>query len=297
MRSGRDPVRTVTSRSVSCARPPTGAASSNPGNDLARRAGPRRPFEKIGPEERDPTLLALCDVARDRGIVVQVGSIPVLVGDKVANRAFVIGAGGDSGLLRQDPPFDVDLPSGEKMARVRHLHGRRPGGPRRNSVGPDRGHDLLRRAFSSPLPHACRERRLVSLAPACFTKQTGEAHWHVLQRARAIETGSFMLSAAQGGQHEDGRETFGHSIIVDPWGRVLAEAGTEPGVILAEIDTRLVADALAHSDAEACPPVPHRNDQRQTASRRSVTRFLRRRPIRRKAPPGRRIGYSPLAES
>ncbi len=73
-------------------------------------------------------------------------------------------------------------------------------------------------------------------APACFTRQTGEAHWHVLHRARAIETGAFMISAAQGGKHEDGRETYGHSLIVDPWGRVLAEAGTEPGVILAEID-------------------------------------------------------------
>jgi predicted amidohydrolase len=80
-------------------------------------------------------------------------------------------------------------------------------------------------------------------APAAFTKQTGEAHWHVLHRARAIETGSFMISAAQGGRHEDGRETFGHSLIVDPWGRILAEGGTEPGVILAEIDVGLVTEA------------------------------------------------------
>ena len=80
-------------------------------------------------------------------------------------------------------------------------------------------------------------------APACFTRQTGEAHWHVLHRARAIETGSFMMSAAQGGIHEDGRETFGHSLIVDPWGRILAEAGSDPGVILAEIDVGQVAEA------------------------------------------------------
>jgi len=79
-------------------------------------------------------------------------------------------------------------------------------------------------------------------APAAFTKQTGEAHWHVLHRARAIETGSFMISAAQGGLHEDGRETYGHSVIIDPWGRVLADGGTEPGVFLAEIDTGLVAE-------------------------------------------------------
>jgi len=82
-------------------------------------------------------------------------------------------------------------------------------------------------------------------APACFTRQTGEAHWVVLHRARAIETGSFMMSAAQAGRHEDGRETFGHSIIVDPWGRVLAEADDQPGVIVAEIDPALVADARA----------------------------------------------------
>ena len=72
--------------------------------------------------------------------------------------------------------------------------------------------------------------------PAAFTRQTGTAHWSVLQRARAIETGCFVISAAQGGRHEDGRETFGHSLIVDPWGDVLAEAGTDPGVIIAEID-------------------------------------------------------------
>ncbi len=87
-------------------------------------------------------------------------------------------------------------------------------------------------------------------APAAFTRQTGEAHWHILQRARAIETGSFMISAAQGGRHEDGRETYGHSLIVDPWGRVLADAGgAEPGVILAEIDLGLVADARSRVPA------------------------------------------------
>ena len=83
-------------------------------------------------------------------------------------------------------------------------------------------------------------------APAAFTRQTGEAHWHVLQRARAIENGAFMISAAQGGLHEDGRETFGHSIIVDPWGRVLAEAEhDEPAVIVAEIDPVQSAAARA----------------------------------------------------
>jgi len=81
--------------------------------------------------------------------------------------------------------------------------------------------------------------------PSAFTRQTGEAHWHVLMRARAIENGCFVLAAAQGGTHENGRETFGHSIVVDPWGRVIAEGGTVPAVIMAEIDPAAVAAARA----------------------------------------------------
>ncbi|MFH1557588.1 MAG: nitrilase-related carbon-nitrogen hydrolase, partial [Pseudomonadota bacterium] len=83
----------------------------------------------------------------------------------------------------------------------------------------------------------------VLTVPAAFTRPTGEAHWHVLLRARAIENGAYVLAAAQGGRHENGRETYGHSLIVDPWGRVIAEGGTDPGVILAEIDLKEVAAA------------------------------------------------------
>ena len=79
--------------------------------------------------------------------------------------------------------------------------------------------------------------------PSSFTRQTGEAHWHVLMRARAIENGCFVIAAAQGGDHEDGRSTFGHSLVVDPWGKVIAEGGTEPGVIFADIDPAEVAVA------------------------------------------------------
>jgi deaminated glutathione amidase len=81
--------------------------------------------------------------------------------------------------------------------------------------------------------------------PSAFTRQTGEAHWHVLCRARAIENGAFVLAAAQGGKHENGRETFGHSLVVDPWGRVLAEGGTDPGVIVAVIDPAAATAARA----------------------------------------------------
>ena len=81
--------------------------------------------------------------------------------------------------------------------------------------------------------------------PAAFTRQTGEAHWHVLIRARAIETGAFVLAATQGGLHESGRATFGHSLIVSPWGEILAEAGEEPGVVFADIDLQASAEARA----------------------------------------------------
>src|SRR5260370_26683159 len=81
--------------------------------------------------------------------------------------------------------------------------------------------------------------------PSSFTKQGGEAHWHVLHRARAIENGCFVFAAAQGGSHENGRDTFGHSLIVDPWGRVLAEGGGDPAVVIAEVDPAAVATARA----------------------------------------------------
>ena len=79
--------------------------------------------------------------------------------------------------------------------------------------------------------------------PAAFTRITGEAHWHILLRSRAIETGCFVIAPAQGGKHQDGRETYGHSLIIDPWGEILAEAGTEPGIISATLDLARVDEA------------------------------------------------------
>jgi predicted amidohydrolase len=81
--------------------------------------------------------------------------------------------------------------------------------------------------------------------PSSFTKQTGEAHWHILNRARAIENGCYVFAAAQGGHHENGRDTFGHSLVIDPWGRILAEGDVEPAVVMAEIDPAAVGTARA----------------------------------------------------
>ena len=114
--------------------------------------------------------------------------------------------------------------------------------------------------------------------PSAFTVPTGKAHWHVLLRARAIEAQCFVLAAAQGGKHDNGRETYGHSLVVGPWGEILAEGGTEPGVIFADIDPAKVAEArgrvpsLEHdrpfgiAAATASPPdLPSSSKVRQTS--------------------------------
>jgi deaminated glutathione amidase len=204
-----------------------------------------RLFAHVTTEDRDPTLAALREAAREARAVVQIGSIAVRAGDKVANRAYLIGDDGEI-LAAYDKLhlFDVDLPSGERWRESATYTGGAcaiVADTPLATVGLTICYDIRFPSLYRALAEAGAE---VLTAPACFTRQTGEAHWHVLQRARAIETGAFVISAAQGGRHEDGRETYGHSLIVDPWGRVLADAGgSEPGVITAEIDLALVADA------------------------------------------------------
>lgn len=201
-------------------------------------------LDKVGPQERDPLIAALRQVAREKGVVVHIGSLALKEGDRLANRAVVIDAAGDiAATYDKIHLFDVDLPNGQSWRESSTY----AGGHQAVAValpwalfGVTICYDLRFPLLYRVLAAAGAE---VLAAPSCFTKETGEAHWHVLQRARAIETGAFMISAAQGGRHEDGRETFGHSIIVDPWGRVLAEAGTEPGVILAAVDPALAAEA------------------------------------------------------
>ncbi len=201
-------------------------------------------FEKVGPEETDITLAGLRDVARETGVVVHIGSIAVRSGDKIANRAYLIDREGEI-TARYDKVhlFDVDLPNGESWRESATY----TGGDK--AVLADTPWGLLGLTICYDVRFPALYRALAEggasmlSAPACFTRQTGEAHWHVLHRARAIETGSFMISAAQGGVHEDGRETFGHSVIIDPWGRVLADGSAEPGLVMAEIDLSLVADA------------------------------------------------------
>ena len=201
-------------------------------------------FRQARSEAQDTYLEAMRSEARRLKITLHLGSIAVRDGEKIANRAYLIDANGTI-TARYDKIhlYDVDLPNGESWRESRTYSG----GHRAVAAeipGTSLGISICYDVRFPPLYHALAQAGVEVLsAPACFTKQTGEAHWHVLQRCRAIETGSFMISAAQIGPHEDGRETYGHSLIVDPWGRVLADAGTEPGVILADIDLGLVRDA------------------------------------------------------
>ncbi|WP_048645135.1 carbon-nitrogen hydrolase family protein [Nitratireductor soli] len=187
-------------------------------------------------------------LAEELSIHVHLGSTAVALDDgKVANRAFLFAPdGGLTATYDKLHMFDVDLDNGESWRESATY------APGEKAVVADLPFGRLGFAICYDLrfPQLFRALALagaaVLTAPAAFTRQTGEAHWHVLVRARAIENGAFMIAAAQGGRHEDGRETFGHSLIVDPWGKVLAEAAhDEPGVILADLDLAQVSAARA----------------------------------------------------
>jgi len=198
-------------------------------------------------EEADASLATLREVARKLGIYVHIGSLAIRISpDRAANRSFLIDPKGDI-LARYDKihMFDVDLAGGESYRESRNY---RPG---ELAVLADLPWGRLGLTVCYDLRFPALYRALAEAGatmltiPSAFTKQTGEAHWHVLIRSRAVENGCFVFAAAQGGRHENGRDTFGHSLIVDPWGRILAEGDTEPGVIVAEIDPAEVAKARA----------------------------------------------------
>ncbi|MGA2891799.1 MAG: carbon-nitrogen hydrolase family protein [Xanthobacteraceae bacterium] len=202
-------------------------------------------FAKIVAEEQDSTLASLREVARQLSIYIHIGSLAVKASpDKAANRSLLIDRKGEV-IARYDKihMFDVDLAGGESY---RESNNYRPGELAViadlpwGRLGVTVCYDLRFPALYRALAEAGASFLAI---PSAFTRQTGEAHWHVLQRARAIENGCFVFAAAQGGKHENGRETFGHSLVVDPWGRILAEGGTDPGVLIAEIDPAAVAAA------------------------------------------------------
>jgi deaminated glutathione amidase len=206
-----------------------------------------RLFAAIEPEDNDGSLAAFRELARKLGIYLHVGSLAIkLSAEKAANRSFLIDRKGEI-VARYDKihMFDVDLADGESYRESRNY---RPGDL---AVAADLPWGRLGLTVCYDLRFPALYRALAEAGcsflaiPSAFTQQTGEAHWHVLNRARAIENGAFVLAAAQGGKHENGRATYGHSLVVDPWGRVIAEGGSDPGVILASIDPAEVSAARA----------------------------------------------------
>jgi predicted amidohydrolase len=214
--------------------------------DSSRAAKARRP------QDEDSVLAACREAARRHRIWLHIGSLAVLVEDgKVANRSFIIDREGEiRGTYDKLHLFDVDLPTGESW-RESNTYSAGKGvvlvnGTPVGRLGLTICYDLRFPALFARLSEAGAD---VIAVPAAFTVPTGRAHWHVLLRARAIEAGLFIVAAAQVGHHEDGRTTYGHSLVIDPWGEVLLDMGEEPGVGFADIELKRISDVRARIPA------------------------------------------------
>jgi predicted amidohydrolase len=198
-------------------------------------------------EAHDPALPAFAALAKELGVWLLIGSLAIKVSaTKTANRSFLIDPhGAITARYSKIHLFDVDLPSGEKYRESNTVAGgdeavvaQTPWG----GIGLSICYDIR---FGRLYRQLAQRGAFAFTAPSAFTQTTGQAHWHVLLRARAIENGAYMIAPAQGGTHANGRKTYGHSLIVGPWGEVLAEGGTDPGVFVAEIDPALSTEARA----------------------------------------------------
>ena len=196
-------------------------------------------------EEADVSLARCQELARSLGIYLHIGSLAIGISpDRAINRSFLIGPEGNV-LASYDKihMFDIDLEGGESYRESANYQ------PGETAVISDLPWGRIGLTICYDLRFPALYRALAEsgaaflTVPSAFTRKTGEAHWHTLLRARAIETGCFVFAAAQAGLHENKRETYGHSLIVGPWGEVLAEGGVEPGVFLAKIDPAKVETA------------------------------------------------------
>ncbi|MBH61924.1 MAG: amidohydrolase [Alphaproteobacteria bacterium] len=215
------------------------------------------------PEAEHVALAAFRDAARDTGAWLLPGSLGISADDgRVHNRSYLIDS--DGGIVaRYDKihMFDVDLPSGESYRESKNF---KPGGDTVITPTPW-GLLGLTVCYDVRFPHLYRTlakagARFITV-PSAFTRTTGTAHWHVLLRSRAIETGCFVIAPAQCGTHPGERQTYGHSLIVNPWGEVLSDGGGNPGIVVAEIDCAKIDEArhmvpsLAHDQPLPEPEV------------------------------------------
>ncbi len=221
-------------------------------------------LKKALPESEHPAIPAFRALARETGAWVLAGSLSIRAdSSKYANRSLLFDTAGNI-VARYDKLhlFDVDLPGGERYRESERI----APGDRAVLVPTPWGVLGMTICYDVRFPQLYRALAKAGATmftvPAAFTVPTGRAHWHVLNRARAIECGAFVIAAAQCGTHAQGRRTYGHSLIIDPWGEVLAEGGEEPGVIVAEIDPAKAAEArqripaLQHDRGFAAPEMP-----------------------------------------
>jgi predicted amidohydrolase len=198
-------------------------------------------------EAHDPALPVFAALARELNIRLLIGSLAIKVSDtKTANRSFLFAPDGTiTARYSKIHLFDVALTSGESYRESNTVEGGDEAVVADTEFGPVGLSICYDLRFPQLYRRLAQKGAFLLAVPSAFTVPTGQAHWHVLLRARAIENGAFVIAPAQGGTHANGRKTYGHSLIVAPWGEVLAEAATEPGVIVADIDPALSALARA----------------------------------------------------
>lgn len=222
---------------------------ATPENTLRMDRDKARMFAAVGPEDGDGELKAWGRMAQEFGVWLLLGSGAIAAGPgKVFNRSFLFDdAGKIAARYDKINLFDVTLGNGENYRESDTVQGGAKAalveGPMRAKIGLSICYDLRFAPLYSAYAKAGAD---IITVPAAFTVPTGQAHWETLLRARAIETHAFIIAPAQGGRHEDGRATYGHSLIVDPWGKVLAKLDhDEPGYIVADLDLDAVEAARA----------------------------------------------------
>ncbi|NNG02672.1 MAG: carbon-nitrogen hydrolase family protein [Inquilinus sp.] len=234
-----------------------------PENVAAVVLGRQMVLERAEPVDSHPGIPFFAELARETGATLLAGSLSIALpgGTQAANRSFLFDPAGQVvATYDKIHMFDVDLAGGESYRESETF---RPGERAVVAPTPWGGlgmticYDVRFAYLYRALAQAGAE---ILSVPAAFTRQTGEAHWHLLLRARAVETGCFVVAPAQTGTHDRGRQTFGHSLIVAPWGEILADAGEDVGIVTAEIDmarvreARAAVPALRHDREFALPP-------------------------------------------
>lgn len=228
-----------------------------PENTCHLRFSSAEKLQSAFPADDHPAITHYSALAKELGIWLLIGSLTIKLDDqKLANRSFLFSdQGACVATYDKIHLFDVDLPTGESHRESDYIN------PGTRAVLADTPWGTMGLSICYDVRFSYLYRKLAQAGaslltvPAAFTVPTGEAHWETLLRARAIETGSFVLAPAQTGTHEGGRKTYGHSMIIDPWGKILAEAGDDIGFIIADLDLAAVTKAR-----QAIPALQHDQD-------------------------------------